>query len=271
MLILLSDFEYILLRLIRRFLLTDSFLLRFGRYIPYYEVNQGQASPVPIIDSYFKYCSKIGITLLNQSILEVGTGATNGTGYEIIGRMGGAHYWGYEPFAALNLELDHQILSDVENRFPQKEKSLSNKVCRVKNMTEIRDKSIDIVFSNAVLEHVTDLASLLFELHRVLKDDGSMIHLVDYRDHFFKYPYHFLKFSEKVWNSLLNPGDLPRYRLYHHVEAFDKHGFSVTIIEKKNDDRTFSKIENKIHPEFQHGKKDLTAVTYAVLAVKKSK
>ena len=89
MLILLSDFEYMLLCIIRRFLLTNSFLLRFGRHIPYYEVNQGQVSPVPIVDSYFKYCSKIGITLSNQPILEVGTGTANGTGYEIIGRMGG--------------------------------------------------------------------------------------------------------------------------------------------------------------------------------------
>lgn len=270
-LILLSNFEYILLRLVRRFLFTEAFLLRFGRYIPYYKANQGQISPVPIVDSYFKYSRKMDISLLNQAMLEIGTGATNATGYEIMARLGGGHYWGYEPIVALDDNLDRKILMEVAKRFYKSEMSLNNKVYRLRNIKKIKTKSINMVFSNSVLEHVTDLSSLLFELHRVLRDDGCMIHLVDYRDHFFKYPYHFLQFSEKVWNSFLNPGDLPRYQLCDHLEAFNQNGFSVTTIEKKCDDEAYSKIKDKIHPKFQHGDKDVAEITFAVLAVKKMK
>ena len=35
-----------------------------------------------------------------------------------------------------------------------------------------------------------------------------MLHVVDYRDHFFKYPLHFLQFSQNTWRRFLNPGRL---------------------------------------------------------------
>jgi len=43
--------------------------------------------------------------------------------------------------------------------------------------------SVDVVLSNSVLEHVTDLKSSMSQLHRVLADDGLCIHTVDYSDH----------------------------------------------------------------------------------------
>lgn len=269
---LLSNCEYILLRLIRKFLFPNKFRLWFGRYIPYYGENQGVVSPTPIVDSYFKYCSKIGVRILNKTVLEIGVGATNGTGYEIIARHDGGYYWCYEPFESLNANLDKIFLSEISKHFHKSEISLKDKVERVRNIEELKPKSIDLIFSNAVLEHVTDLPNLIAKLHRVLKDDGAMIHLVDYGDHFRKYPYHFLQFSEKIWNLFLNPGDLPRYRLYHHLEICEQNGFLVTVIEKKSDYVAFSKIKNHIHNEFRrlHGNNDLLAVNFAVIAARKS-
>jgi SAM-dependent methyltransferase len=46
-------------------------------------------------------------------------------------------------------------------------------------------QSIDLVVSRSVLEHVRrgDLEHLLAELHRVLRPEGRMIHVIDLRDH----------------------------------------------------------------------------------------
>ena len=76
---------------------------------------------------------------------------------------------------------------------------------------------MDVVLSNSVLEHVQDLPALFAELARILAPGGVMLHRVDYRDHFFKYPFHFLLYPRWVWNWFLNPGDLPRWRYDDHA------------------------------------------------------
>ena len=46
-------------------------------------------------------------------------------------------------------------------------------------------KSIDVIYSNAVLEHVYAPKRLLKECQRVLNVGGEMMHQIDYRDHIF--------------------------------------------------------------------------------------
>lgn len=47
------------------------------------------------------------------------------------------------------------------------------------------DRSIGLIFSKSVLEHVrlAHVRPLLREMHRVLRDDGVMVHVIDLRDH----------------------------------------------------------------------------------------
>jgi hypothetical protein len=49
---LLSNIEYVALRLVRRFLLKDAFLLRFGHWFPYYRVNHNQLDAARIAERY---------------------------------------------------------------------------------------------------------------------------------------------------------------------------------------------------------------------------
>lgn len=263
----LSNLEYIPLRLLRKFVFTDTLLSKFGKLIPYYKVNQGQLSPLPIIDSYWQYCQMTGINLTGRKILEIGTGSTNATGYEIAAR-GKNTYWGYEPFRPLDKRMDNRLLLDVCERYNCKAKDIKPRVKRVDNTENIHDNTVDIVFSYSVLEHVKDLIELFCELKRLLKDDGCMIHVVDYRDHFFKYPFHFLQFSEKIWNSLFNPGDLPRHRLDDHKEAFSNCGFSVEIISKEYAENEYKKIRHHLNSRYKNSEPDTAATTLAVLLVK---
>lgn len=51
---------------------------------------------------------------------------------------------------------------------------------------DISDKSLDLVVSRTVLEHIpkSDLYNLFFTLRPKVKDTGMMTHLIDYTDHF---------------------------------------------------------------------------------------
>ncbi|MCI5194034.1 MAG: methyltransferase domain-containing protein [Candidatus Electrothrix sp. AU1_5] len=47
----------------------------------------------------------------------------------------------------------------------------------------MQEKSIDLIFSQAVLEHVDDLAGTYRAMHKWLKDDGYISHQIDFKSH----------------------------------------------------------------------------------------
>jgi len=51
------------------------------------------------------------------------------------------------------------------------------------HMASLVDGSFDIVYSNAVLEHITDLGEVAHEIARITKPDGHGYHQIDWRDH----------------------------------------------------------------------------------------
>jgi SAM-dependent methyltransferase len=70
------------------------------------------------------------------------------------------------------------------------------------SLRAIPEASVDLVFSNAVIEHVRkrDFAETARELFRIMKPDGVASHWIDYRDHL-QLGLNNLRFSEPVWES----------------------------------------------------------------------
>src|SRR5919206_617837 len=68
----------------------------------------------------------------------------------------------------------------------------------------IPDGSVDLVVSEAVLEHVRreDMAPLLAQLRRVTAPDGIGLHFIDFQDHLGGGLQH-LRFSDSFWASPL--------------------------------------------------------------------
>lgn len=95
------------------------------------------------------------------------------------------------------------------------------------------------------------MATYATEHMRLLKPGGHMIHRVDYRDHFFKYPYMFLTFSQDTWRRYLNPGDLPRWRVSDHVRAFEAAGGQVRVLLTQQNDDAYGRVADRIHAEFK--------------------
>lgn len=239
--------EYVSLRLLRRFVFSNAFLVRFGQFVPYYRTNANQSDAEPVVDLYAGAIARSGLPLVdNRNILEIGSGATNSVGYALLRRqLAGSRgrIYLFEPHAELNRRADASLREDFGS-------DCLSRVERISTLAALPDHSIDLVLSHSVLEHVIDMDALLASLDRVLGPAGRMIHAVDYRDHFFKYPYHFLLFQAGAWERWLNPGDLPRWRLSGHLEAFSARGFYTEVQDSHSLPDAFDKIKTSISKDF---------------------
>ena len=263
---LVSNLEYIPMRLARRFLFRDAFLLRFGQLVPNYRVNRNQADPRPLVADYSRHLSRQSFAPAGRSVLEIGVGATNSTAYEFAARFAPAGVLAFEPFVELAAGDNQALLDSTAARHGRPAAPIAAAVHRITGLAGVPDASIDLVLSSSVLEHVSDPMALFTELRRVLKPDGAMLHLVDYRDHLFKYPLHFLQFSSPARERWLNPGDLPRWRAYDHLEQLAQAGFATHIIEQTSEDTALAQVAPYLSAEFRRNDPLLATGTAALWA-----
>jgi SAM-dependent methyltransferase len=120
----------------------------------------------------------------------------------------------------------------------------------------------DLVISNSVYEHVDDAAGITRALARWTRPDGFHIHFVDLRDHYFKYPFEMLKFSEGTWRRFLNPtSNHNRLRLWEFRQIFESHFASVEVAVLARDNAAFERARLRIRPEFLSGDPEDDAAT----------
>jgi SAM-dependent methyltransferase len=257
--------EYVALRLARRFVVTDGLLKRLGGLFPgYCGTNANEVDARPVIEMYERSIARSGRRLpVDPVVLEIGSGATNSVGYALAqlplaGALGKIVL--LEPFVRLDEAADRRHRVDLPP-------GIAQRVQRVSTLQGIASGSVDLVLSNAVLEHLRDPASTFAELDRVMTPSAIMVHAVDYRDHFFKYPFHFLLFPKRLWDRWLDPGDLPRWRLGDHLRLLQARGFRAEVLEVESLPGEFAKIADRIHPEFDRSDPNL-AVTKATLLVR---
>jgi len=121
---------------------------------------------------------------------------------------------------------------------------------------------VDCVLSTSVYEHLDDVNGITRALAKLTSPTGFHLHFVDLRDHYFKYPFEMLTFSEYVWKNFLNPtSNLNRFRLTNYREVFDAYFKKVdTPILGRQEDK-FLAAHLRIHPEFLTGRQDVDSVT----------
>ncbi|MCK4793429.1 MAG: class I SAM-dependent methyltransferase, partial [Desulfobacteraceae bacterium] len=229
--------------------------------------NQNQADPKPIVDEYERHFRAQNVLPSDITILEIGAGATNSTGYEMAARGWGEIYL-LEPYVNFAEAQDRELLEKLCLERNLDEQWLKARVARLKSMQEVENESMDVILSSSVLEHVSDPHEFFAGLEKALKKDGAMLHVADFRDHFFKYPYHFLQFSKKTWNRWLNPGNLPAWRLSDHLSIMKDLDLTVQILHHRVDREAFEKIKRYVSKDYDLDD-PLLAVTTAVLWVKK--
>jgi SAM-dependent methyltransferase len=112
----------------------------------------------------------------------------------------------------------------------------------------------DVMVSSSVYEHLDDVDGITRSLAALTKPDGVQIHFVDLRDHFFKYQFEMLHYSEKVWFGFLNPtSHHNRFRLWDYRRVFEKYFGNVEIEVLERQEAEFEKVRSRIRPEFVSG------------------
>lgn len=120
----------------------------------------------------------------------------------------------------------------------------------------------DLIVSSSVYEHLDDMDGITRSLAALTKPDGLHIHYVDLRDHFFKYPFEMLHYSEKFWFGFLNPtSHHNRFRLWDYRNVFEKYFKNVEIQVLERDEAAFEKARSRVRPEFISGNLQDDSVT----------
>ena len=263
-----ADLPYLALRFIRRTCFPTAIPRSISAFLPGFRSNRGTHSSASVVNLYDQYLApKLGAAWPSgRTVLEVGIGATNSSCYELAAR-GADRALAFEPFVPIDAPCDAALLAECSQRHHLSTDAVAGKVQRLTTLADVPDRSIGLILSNSVLEHVGDIDALARELRRILAPGGAMLHLVDYRDHFFKYPYHHLLWSAAVWDRWLNPGDLPRWRISDHVESFQRQGLRTEVLRESPLAAEFAKVRARIHPHFASYDEAALATAFAVLFV----
>ncbi|MCI2807791.1 class I SAM-dependent methyltransferase [Eoetvoesiella caeni] len=121
----------------------------------------------------------------------------------------------------------------------------------------IPSSSIDVFFSVDTLEHIPRAALLdvLLEGRRIIKPEGTSIHLIDYSDHYARGStisrFNFLTYTEKAWipfNSKFHY--VNRMRHSEYLEKFDESGF-IVIHTEPDIEQPQPKILDSLAPQFE--------------------
>lgn len=262
------NFRYLVLRIARhfmpegmaRFLLKHRWIIRPGLE---------SSNPTAAVEKYLKALERRGKSIAEKRILVFGYGGRFAAGAELLAR-GAAHV----------VLCDHYVLLDHErNRelLPKYEKYLclaNGKVLpRDEHLAllhgDIRDPKMrsqippaDLILSVSVYEHLSDVEGVTAALAKLTAPAGSHLHFIDLRDHYFKYPFEMLAYSEDIWTTFLNPtSNLNRYRLPAYQKVFEKHFGRVNINVLARQEDEFKKMGNRIRPEFLTGDLSVDSVT----------
>ena len=141
---------------------------------------------------------------------------------------------------------------------------------------DIRDvehfEPVDVILSNSVLEHVSDVPGTAAALGRIMSPLGIQIHRIDLRDHYFKYPFEMLRFSRWVWENLLNPSSHHnRYRAWHFRYTFERYFDEVDTEVLHSDPEEFKCIRKHIKPDFLNGDAAEEAAAIILLVVRRKR
>jgi len=130
----------------------------------------------------------------------------------------------------------------------------------------------DLVISNSVYEHLDDAEGITRALVRWSAPSGSHIHFVDLRDHFFRYPFEMLRYSDDTWRRWLNPtSNHNRLRVWDYRRLFEANFRRVEIAVLERDEAAFRRIKPHVRPQFVSGNAAEDCVTLIRITARKAR
>jgi len=262
------NITYLVLRLIRHFM--PEFVARFllkRRWIisPGLESND----PFAAVEQYIKGLSAYGKSIIGKRVLVFGYGGRFAVGVDLL-RKGAAHVVLCDHFVLLDTERNLELLPDYAEFLESEKESVKPRSEFITLLHgDIRAEAVqqhmaevDFVLSTSVYEHLDDVDGITHALAKLTAPNGSHLHFVDLRDHYFKYPFEMLAYSERVWRGFLNPtSNLNRFRLTNYRDVFDACFGKVNISVLNRQVNEFRTVRSRIRPEFLTGDEAVDSVT----------
>jgi len=122
--------------------------------------------------------------------------------------------------------------------------------------------AVDLVLSTSVYEHLADVDGITSALAKLTAPHGVHLHFVDLRDHYFKYPFEMLAYSEAAWKNFLNPtSNLNRYRVPSYQRIFENYFEQVKINILARQEDEFKQASHRIRSEFLTGDLSIDSTT----------
>lgn len=261
------NLPYLIPRLIRHLLperLVRTLLLRNIIIQSGLETNHPSAA----IQRYVDVLSKCNRSFQGKRVLIFGYGGRFDIGFGIL-KEGAGHVILCDKYAPPDEQHNQQMFASEEKYFIVGKNGVRPRPEWMSLLeADIRDvhasgamEPVDIIISSSVYEHLEDVEGITRALAGLTKPDGIHIHYVDLRDHFFKYPFEMLRFSERTWRTWLNPSsNHNRYRLWDYRRAFQACFGQVEIEVLSREEEAFRKVLPHLRPEFVSGNMDEDAV-----------
>ena len=270
------NLPYLIPRLIRHFMperLVRTLLLRNLVIQSGLETN----NPSAAIQRYTEVLSEHGTSFEGKRVLVFGYGGRFDIGFGIL-KEGAAHVILCDKYAPPDENHNRERFAAEQKYFAVQSEGLRPRPEWMSLLeADIREvhagqtiQPVDIVISSSVYEHLDDVEGITRALAGLTRPNGIQLHYVDLRDHFFKYPFEMLRFSESVWRGWLNPSTQHnRYRLWEYRRVFKSCFENVEIEILTREEEAFRKALPHLRPEFVSGNLDEDAVgTIQVVASK---
>ena len=270
------NLPYLIPRLVRHFLpekLVRTLLLRNIIIHPGLETD----NPLAAVKRYVEVLSERGLSFQGKRVLVFGYGGRFDIGFGLL-KAGAAHVILCDKYAPPDEVHNQRVFASEEKYFFMEKEGLRPRPEWITLLeADIRDaqatkqiEPVDFVISSSVYEHLDDVEGITRALANLTKPDGLHIHYVDLRDHYFKYPFEMLRFSEHTWRTWLNPStNHNRYRLWNYRDAFKSCFAQVEIKILTREEDAFRKLLPRIRPEFVSGNLEEDAVGVILLSASK--
>lgn len=242
-------------------------------------ITPGYESSIPeeTVEKYRAFLQSRGIGLEGKHILDFGYGGSLGVATALL-KAGAARVTVCDHLPPVDIHMNDALLSSYPEYLDNKDgvviprpEWISTFHGDIRHLpTGLSLGPYDLIISSSVYEHLDDVDGITAALAGVLKTGGYALAYIDLRDHYFKYPFEMLRFSEKAWKTWLNPtSNLNRFRFDQYRAVFNRYFSENEFVVVERDEGSFSTAKSRIRPEFLTGNDEVDAITFITVLSKK--
>jgi hypothetical protein len=258
------NFPYVFPRIVRHFLPErfTRFLLHRGWIIhPGLETSAPRAA----VERYIQTLQKHDASLSNKRVLVFGYGGNFAVGCKLL-RAGASHVVLVDAYAPPDDRQNRELLPEFKTYLSadgQRVQPCPEVITLIQDdIRQVTLSPVDVILSTSVYEHLEDIRGITLALARLTSPDGIHVHFIDMRDHFFKYPFEMLCYSERTWRMWLNPtSNLNRCRLPDYQQIFGEIFMDVDVEILESDDAALHAVRSRIQPQYLTGDDEMDATT----------